>query len=127
MQQDVSPYLWAGDAFVLPSHYETFSLVSFEAAAAELPVLVSSFHGFEEVVSDGLNGIVMEPNTASVLTALRRFMAMRPDQRKEMGKRAEAEVGRYNTANFLAGWRNFFEHIYRVAGHEEAVNAHRPV
>lgn len=124
MQQDVGPFLWAGDGFALPSHYETFSLVSFEAAAAELPVIVSTFHGLEDVIQDGLSGIIMEANSVSVLEALRRFLAMQPDQRRNMGKRAEAEVVRYDTSNFLAGWRRFFNDVYSMPPHEEVANAH---
>ena len=39
MQSDVRPFFWASDAFAFPSAYETFSLVSYEAAAAGLPVI----------------------------------------------------------------------------------------
>ena len=41
MQSDVRPFLWCSDVFVFPSLYETFSLVTYEAAAAGLPIVVS--------------------------------------------------------------------------------------
>ncbi len=37
MRADVRPVYAMADAFVLPSSYETFSLVAFEAAASGLP------------------------------------------------------------------------------------------
>jgi glycosyltransferase involved in cell wall biosynthesis len=112
MQKDVAPYLWAGDGFALPSHYETFSLVAFEAAAAGLPVIVSSFYGLGEIIKDGVNGIVTETNTASVLAALKRLLVMSPEQRVEMGRLASNQVANFDTAHFLAAWRNFYGEIY---------------
>lgn len=52
-----------GDAFLLPSSYETFSLVTFEAAASGLPVLVTPLSGISELVHDRENGflITQEP------------------------------------------------------------------
>ena len=46
----------AADAFIFPSHYEAFSLVTLEAAAAGLPLLVTRINGTEELVEEGVNG-----------------------------------------------------------------------
>ena len=54
---DQMPRLYAAaDAFVLPTSYETFSLVTYEAAAAGLPLLVTRVSGVEDLLADGLNG-----------------------------------------------------------------------
>jgi glycosyltransferase involved in cell wall biosynthesis len=47
------------DAFVLPSSYETFSLVTFEAAASGLPLLASPVSGVRELLRDGENGFLV--------------------------------------------------------------------
>jgi glycosyltransferase involved in cell wall biosynthesis len=47
------------DAFVLPSSYETFSLVTFEAAASGLPLLASPVSGVRELIRDGENGFLI--------------------------------------------------------------------
>ncbi len=54
-----------GDAFVLPSSYETFSLVTFEAAASGLPLLATPVSGVRELIEDGRNGYLIdrEPRT----------------------------------------------------------------
>ena len=59
------------DAFVMASSYETFSLVTFEAAASALPVLATAVNGVRELIEDGENGflITAEP-PASVTTLL---------------------------------------------------------
>jgi glycosyltransferase involved in cell wall biosynthesis len=47
------------DAFVLPSSYETFSLVTFEAAASGLAILATPVNGVRELVDDGRNGFLI--------------------------------------------------------------------
>ena len=46
----------ACDAFVFPSRYEAFSLVTLEAAASGLPIIAHEVNGTEELVRDGVNG-----------------------------------------------------------------------
>jgi glycosyltransferase involved in cell wall biosynthesis len=46
----------AGDAFVFPTAYETFSLVAHEAAAAALPLLVTRVSGPDQLIDHGANG-----------------------------------------------------------------------
>jgi len=54
--QDVQLVYALADAFVLPSSYETFSLVTFEAAASGLPLLATRVSGIDELIEDGRNG-----------------------------------------------------------------------
>ena len=63
------------DAFVLPSSYETFSLVTFEAAASGLPVLATPVNGVRELIEDGRNGILIDRDPESIAAALRRLGA----------------------------------------------------
>jgi UDP-glucose:(heptosyl)LPS alpha-1,3-glucosyltransferase len=46
----------AADTFVLPTSYETFSLVTYEAAAAGLPLLVTRVSGPDQLINEGVNG-----------------------------------------------------------------------
>jgi glycosyltransferase involved in cell wall biosynthesis len=108
MQSDVRAYFWGADGFVLPSRYETFSLVAFQAAAAGLPVIVTPLHGVEEFVQDGHNGFVVEPAVASLQGGLARFMAAPSSQLQEMGTRAQASVQNYGVRNFGAQWSRFY-------------------
>jgi glycosyltransferase involved in cell wall biosynthesis len=112
MQRDVAPFLWAADAFAFPSAYETFSLVSFEAGAAGLPLLISSLHGIGEVLRDGENGFVLERTAAGVEAGLRRFLDLAPDKRRQMGERARAAVAAYSVPRFVAAWRDFYGELF---------------
>ena len=57
--RDVRLVYALADAFVLPSSYETFSLVTFEAAASGLPVLATPVSGVRELIKDGRNGFLI--------------------------------------------------------------------
>ncbi len=52
------------DAFVVASSYETFSLVTFEAAASGLPILATPVNGVRELIEDGRNGYLIVPDPA---------------------------------------------------------------
>jgi glycosyltransferase involved in cell wall biosynthesis len=105
MQPDVRPFLAASDVFVLPSAYETFSLVALEAAAAGLPLLVTRLHGVEDYVHDGRNGFVVDRAPAALAEGIAKFLTMTPGERQTLGEAARQEASRYGVPAFLDGWR----------------------
>ena len=111
MRDDVRPWLWAADAFVFPSQYETFSLVSYEAAAAGLPIVVTKLHGVEDFARDGDTALVVERSADEVTGALRRLYAMGPEGRRDMGAKAAAAVSSFTTESFVAGWRRVLNEL----------------
>ena len=88
MQSDVRPYLWSSDVFVFPSLYETFSLVTYEAAASGLPIVVSQLYGVEDLLVDGDNGFLIETTVAGVRQGLERILGLSGPARYAMGQRA---------------------------------------
>lgn len=67
---DPSGLYAAGDAFVFPTGYETFSLVTHEAAAAGLPLLVTRVSGPDELVEPNVNGWFVERDADSIAAHL---------------------------------------------------------
>ncbi|MEQ1887037.1 MAG: glycosyltransferase family 4 protein [Bryobacteraceae bacterium] len=108
MQSDVKRFLWMADGFILPSHYETFSLVAYEAAAAALPLIVSKVHGVDEIANES-NAILVEPREDSIADALRRFSGMNSLARKRMGALAREAVQPFGAETFLAAWCKFYD------------------
>ena len=111
IQRDVRPYLWCADAFALPSFYEVFPLVVLEAAAAGLPLLVTNLNGVEEFLIDGQNGFIVEKSIQGVVDGLNRLLALSPECRKLMGKKAQLSVQRYSTQRFVEEWQETYEAI----------------
>ncbi len=108
MQSDVRPYLWSSDVFVFPSLYETFSLVTYEAAASGLPIVVSQLYGVEDLLQDGDNGFLIETTVAGVRGGLQRVLALSPADRRAMGQRARLAASACSEEHFVDAWRAFY-------------------
>ncbi len=108
MQADVRPYLWASDVFVFPSLYETFSLVTYEAAASGLPIVVSHLYGVEDLLVDGDNGFLIETSASGVREGLGRLLGLSPAARKAMGARARLAASACSEERFVDAWRTFY-------------------
>jgi glycosyltransferase involved in cell wall biosynthesis len=108
MQSDVRPYLWSADVFVFPSSYETFSLVTYEAAAAGLPIVVSQLNGVEDLLVDGDNGFLIETTAAGVKKGLERVLSLTVAERHIMGQRARQAASASSEEQFVDAWRAFY-------------------
>jgi glycosyltransferase involved in cell wall biosynthesis len=74
-QADVSRFYQAADMFVLPTAYETFSLVAHEAAACALPVVATRVSGVEELIGADQAGILVDRTPGAMGEALARLAA----------------------------------------------------
>lgn len=108
MQRDVRPFLWGADAFVFPSIYETFSLVSAEAAAAGLPLIVTPLYGVEEYMRDGETGFVVPRDSDKLQEAIAKLATLEVEKRVTMGKMAREAVRGYGIKSFVENWRRFY-------------------
>jgi glycosyltransferase involved in cell wall biosynthesis len=86
-RRDTQRFYQAADVFVFPSAYETFSLVSFEAAACGLPVVATRLNGVEELI--GANGAgLMVPRSAEAFADALSHLADNPTERCRLGETA---------------------------------------
>lgn len=88
--------LYSGaDVFALPTKGDAMPLVVAEAMASGLPIIASTVGAIPDAVTNGLNGLLIEPGDVSGLIAALRRLARDPALRHEMGsagrKAAEAE------------------------------------
>lgn len=58
-QRDVRPYFAISNALVFPSYREGFPNVVLQAAAMKLPCIVSDINGCNEIIVNGVNGIIV--------------------------------------------------------------------
>lgn len=72
-REDVARELLAADAFVLPSHIETFGVVLAEALACGLPVIATRSGGPQSIVTDA-DGLLVPPADAPALADALRTM-----------------------------------------------------
>jgi len=82
-------YYAASDIFVLPTIYEPFGLVIVEAMASGLPVITSRVAGAADLITDGVNGLLLRaPSDVHGLAAKIELLLSNAGLRKAMGERA---------------------------------------
>jgi glycosyltransferase involved in cell wall biosynthesis len=60
-QRDVRKYFTISDILVFPSYREGFPNVVMQAGAMELPSIVTDINGCNEIIVEGINGIIIPP------------------------------------------------------------------
>ncbi|MDP3353550.1 MAG: glycosyltransferase family 4 protein [Flavobacteriaceae bacterium] len=58
------------DYLVQPTHMECFSLSILESLSANVPVITTAVGGNEEVIKDGVNGFIIQPQDIDALSSL---------------------------------------------------------
>ena len=127
MQSDVRPFFWCSDMFLFPSHYEVFSLVTLQAAAAGLPMLSTKINGIEEYLEEGVNGMFIECSADGVEYGLRRFLQFEAATRSAMGAAARASVERYSQEQFVAAWARVYAALLSPAVRHTRSTSHSTI
>jgi glycosyltransferase involved in cell wall biosynthesis len=105
------------DAFVLASGYETFSLVTFEAAASGLPILATPVNGVRELIEDGRNGFLVAPEPGAIAERLRQ-LAADPALRERLGAAARRSALAFSWEEMVVKHDALYE---RLAGGRPSV------
>ena len=59
---EVLNIMHSASVFVLPSRYESFGIVILEAGICKIPVIASNVGGIPEIICNGKNGLLVEPD-----------------------------------------------------------------
>lgn len=110
MQSDIRPFLWASDAFVFPSVYETFPLVCLQAAASGLPLIATNLYGLEQLLQPGVSGWRVERNVGAIAAAMKEA-AENPQRTLEMGREAQKLAQSYAEPVFQRRWLELLREI----------------
>jgi UDP-glucose:(heptosyl)LPS alpha-1,3-glucosyltransferase len=104
---DTERFYQAADIFVLPSVYESFSLVGFEAAACGLPLVITAISGASDLVGSGEGGLIVERSSESVAEALVTLSAD-PMTRARLGAEARRRASAYTWQRSVASVMNLY-------------------
>ncbi len=96
---------------------ESFGMVLTEAFAAGTPVIASEIAGYRDVVSDGVDGVLVPPADPQRLAEELQRMYVEPERREAMGRAARASAGRY-------AWPRVADQVLDV--YERAIEAPQP-
>lgn len=92
MQANVKKYLAAADVFVLPSRWEGLPIALLEAMSAGLAVIATRVEGVDEVVEEGVHGVLVRPESTEELVKAILQLSKDAAQRQRMGSAAHLRV-----------------------------------
>ncbi|CAC9976406.1 glycosyltransferase family 4 protein [Flavobacterium panici] len=96
-QQDVRSYFAISDCLVFPSYREGFPNVVMQAGAMGLPSIVSDINGCNEIIEDGINGIIVPvKNAQSIYDSMKRMISDSELKNSLKEKSREMIVSRYD-------------------------------
>jgi len=91
---------------------EAFGLVLLEAMASARPVIASNLPGVRSVVSDGQDGLLVQPGDVADLVAKMSLLLADPHRCREMGQRGRATVEqRYDWPVILPQLLHIYEQV----------------
>src|SRR5436305_2112618 len=110
--------LEAADVLCAPSlSGESFGMVLTEAFAAGTPVIASAIAGYSDVVSDGVDGLLVPPGDPQRLAEELQRVHHEPERLGEMGRAARRSAQRY-------AWPRVADQVTEV--YERAIEAPKP-
>lgn len=98
--------------FAFSSRFEGFALVLTEAMSCGLPpVAFSCPCGPKDLITDNVDGILVEPNNVKELAEKICYLIENEEVRKSIGKKARETAGKYTISELGVHWDNLFKSL----------------
>ncbi|MCS5697585.1 glycosyltransferase family 1 protein [Cyanobium sp. FGCU-52] len=101
----------SGDAFLFPSSTETLGLVLLEAMAAGCPVVGARRGGIPDIVTDGVNGFLYDPDQEGSLTTAVANLLGEAETRRALRLAAREEAERWGWAAATEQLRGYYRQV----------------
>lgn len=121
-RKDVADLMAASDLVVLPSVAEAFGLVLTEALYLGTPVVATRVGGIPEIVTDGIDGVLVPPADSQALADALADLLRDPERRARMAGSGRQKVqARFKFEDMVRA----YEAIYKRLGHRIVKNGTR--
>lgn len=106
---DIHEKIADASAFVLTSEYEGLPNALIEAMMLGIPCVTTDYPGAEEVMADGVTGLIVPRRDAEALA--KKLIALARDRElgETLGQKARQEAEKYRTENVIEQWRRVIE------------------
>jgi len=118
--EDLPRYYQACDVFCAPNTgQESFGIVLLEAMAAGAPIVASDIPGYRDVVTNGIEGLLVErQNSAALADALCRLLG-NPELRAGMRRAGQAKAQRFDWPRVAAEVFSYYQDVLEGRREEE--------
>jgi len=116
-QEDVAGYYRLFDAFLLPSVNEGTPVSAIEALASGTPVVATRVGGVPDVVTDGVDGFLVEPGDTDTAAEHLAQLARAPELRASMGEAGSANAReRYSVERLIDDVDRLYRELLAAKG-----------
>jgi glycosyltransferase involved in cell wall biosynthesis len=113
-RSDIEFYYAAADTYAGPSLQDAYAMPPAEAMACGLPVIVSSAAGVSEIITDGIDGLILsDPKDALMLATMIRRLFEDEAFRTQLAERAALTARKYTWERNAQELAAIFEEILR--------------
>lgn len=109
--QELGAAYASADAFVFPSSTETLGLVLLEAMAAGCPVVAARRGGIPDIVTDGVNGYMFEPDDPQGAIAATQRLLAHQEERELLRLNARLEAEKWGWASATRQLQDFYQGV----------------
>ena len=106
---DIHEKIADASAFVLTSEYEGLPNALIEAMMLGIPCVTTDYPGSEEVMEDGVTGLIVPRRDAEALAKKLIALARDGASGKALGENARVDAEKYRTENVIEQWRRVIE------------------
>ena len=105
---DIFPQLEKSDIFILPSKWEGIPMTVIEAMGSGLPVIASRVGGLEDMITDGVSGLLIAPQPEALAEAVCRLIG---DEalRERLGENAQQAAKAFSMETMADGYLNLYQ------------------
>jgi glycosyltransferase involved in cell wall biosynthesis len=100
-RSDVPSLLATADVFAFPSHYEGLPFALIEAMSAGVPVVTARFPGVEEVVRDGVEGVIVPVGDVAALGGAVHATLEQPEAAARMARAARERAAMFSADQMI--------------------------
>ena len=112
---NVAPLLQKSDIFILPSSVEGLPNTLLEAMSCGLAVVTTRVGGNSEIIEDGINGLLIDPDNPQQLTnALMKILSEKGLAKKLGGKARKSIESRFSIDHITTEYENFYKELFTV-------------
>ncbi|MEB3180834.1 MAG: glycosyltransferase family 1 protein [Nostocaceae cyanobacterium] len=120
MGKELGSAFASADAFIFPSRTETLGLVLLEAMAAGCPVVAANSGGIPDIVTDGVNGYLFNPQDEQGAIAATIRLLEETQQRENIRQNARTEAERWGWSAATHQLQSYYQKILHADNFAQA-------
>jgi L-malate glycosyltransferase len=113
-RDDVLDLLVASDVFVLPSHQEGLPVALMEATSVGMPIVATAVGGVPQVVTDGVQGLIVPPGRPVDLADAVARVASDPDLARRLGQGAKEASSMFDVTTASRQIEEIYRRVAKV-------------